>query len=295
MLQDEDFDSDTSDEDFVPDGVESDDEPVSGVEEEVDETENDDDKRSLAKKSTKTKKNKKKRPGSLFAQKPDSTETGEEQDKELKAVNEEQNKKKTDDIWADFLADVEDKPSPPPKPKSSSWAALLGNKKSPSSSNKITSKQETSLNRSEVKKNDAPVKPSTVKITQVFEFAGEEVRVEKEVDADSAEAKAALTSLKSGAANDSKSTVPGLGGTKRPGGLSSVVGLLDNKKQKLTTLEKTKLDWSSFKSEEGLNEELEKHKKSKDGYLDKKAFLERADVRQFEIERAMRMNKRSHR
>ena len=87
----------------------------------------------------------------------------------------------------------------------------------------------------------------------------------------------------------------GVGGIKRGAGLSGLVSLLDSKKQKLTTLEKTKLDWNTFKSEEGIDEELEKHKKSKDGYLDKQAFLERADLRQFEIERAMRMSKRSNR
>lgn len=57
----------------------------------------------------------------------------------------------------------------------------------------------------------------------------------------------------------------GGGGIKRSGGLSGLVGLLDSKKQKLTTLEKTKLDWNAFKSEEGIDEELELHKKSKDG------------------------------
>lgn len=43
-------------------------------------------------------------------------------------------------LFADFLADVEDKPSPPPKPKASSWAALLG-KKSSSSANSTSGKQ----------------------------------------------------------------------------------------------------------------------------------------------------------
>ena len=57
----------------------------------------------------------------------------------------------------------------------------------------------------------------------------------------------------------------GVGGVKRAGGLSGLVNLLDGKKQKLTTLEKTKLDWNNFKSDEGIDEELEKHKKSKDG------------------------------
>ena len=41
--------------------------------------------------------------------------------------------------------------------------------------------------------------------------------------------------------------------------------MLDSKKQKLSTLEKTRLDWNSFKSSEGIVEELEMHKKSKDG------------------------------
>lgn len=59
--------------------------------------------------------------------------------------------------------------------------------------------------------------------------------------------------------------IAGFGGVKRTGGLAGIAGLLDSKKQKLTTLEKTKLDWNSFKSSEGINEELEKHKKSKDG------------------------------
>lgn len=47
--------------------------------------------------------------------------------------------------------------------------------------------------------------------------------------------------------------------------MAGIAGLLDSKKQKLTTLEKTKLDWNSFKASEGIDEELEKHKKSKDG------------------------------
>ena len=54
-------------------------------------------------------------------------------------------------------------------------------------------------------------------------------------------------------------------GVKRPLGISGVMGILDNKKKKLSTLQKTKLDWNSFKSAEGIEEQLEDHKKSKDG------------------------------
>ncbi|XP_071512548.1 craniofacial development protein 1 [Panulirus ornatus] len=260
MLQDEDYDSDTSDEDFVPEGVESEDEPLIGIDDESDEVEHDDEG-NLTKKGKKRKKNRKgKRQSSLPFGKL-SDQTGEEQ-KDEQVVNE-QDKKKADDIWADFLADVEDKPSPPPKPKSSSWATLLGNKK-PSSSNTVTSKVQEPTGGNLIKKDGDATKRSTVKITQVYEFAGEEVRVEKELDVSSPEAKAALASP-SPDTSEGRASTPGVGGLKRPGGLSGIVGILDSKKQKLTTLEKTKLDWNNFKAEEGIDEDLERHKKSKHG------------------------------
>lgn len=60
----------------------------------------------------------------------------------------------------------------------------------------------------------------------------------------------------------------------------------------MTILEKSKLDWSNFKTNEGIGEELQQHIRGKNGYLEKKAFLERADYRQFEIERDMRLSTR---
>lgn len=302
MLQDEDYDSDTSDEDFVPQGVESDDEPISGGEEEEDDDlDEDGEGKSAAKdKKKKGRKKKGKKTNPLLAHIEDKEQDTEEKEAEQDVVSSEKDKKKEDNLWADFLADVEDKPSPPPKPKASSWAALLG-KKSSSSANSTSAHPVSATVKKEepkkdLKKEDQDNKPSTVKITKVFEFAGEEVRIEKEVDANSAEAKAATLTPESSTTLDKKaSPVGGLGGVKRPAGLSNIIGLLDNKKQKLTTLEKTKLDWNSFKAEEGIDEELESHKKSKHGYLDKQAFLERADIRQFEIERAMRQSKRSNR
>lgn len=302
MLQDEDYDSDTSDEDFVPQGVESDDEPISGGEEEEDDDlDEDGEGKSAAKdKKKKGRKKKGKKTNPLLAHIEDKEQDTEEKDAEQDVVSSEKDKKKEDNLWADFLADVEDKPSPPPKPKASSWATLLG-KKSSSSANSTSAHPVSATVKKEepkkdLKKENQDNKPSTVKITKVFEFAGEEVRIEKEVDANSAEAKAATLTPESSTTLDKKaSPVGGLGGVKRPAGLSNIIGLLDNKKQKLTTLEKTKLDWNSFKAEEGIDEELESHKKSKHGYLDKQAFLERADIRQFEIERAMRQSKRSNR
>jgi hypothetical protein len=67
-----------------------------------------------------------------------------------------------------------------------------------------------------------------------------------------------------------------------------------------TTIAKSQLDWRSFKGESGLEEELAKANKSGDSWLEKQvcfpandqAFLERADLRKFELERAQREKQR---
>lgn len=80
---------------------------------------------------------------------------------------------------------------------------------------------------------------------------------------------------------------------KRPaGGIHSILGQI-NKKSKLTVLERSKQDWDSFKSSHGLNEELRSFNRGKEGYLEKQDFLERTDLRQFEIEKGMRQGRRN--
>lgn len=282
MLQEEDFESDTSDEDFVPDGVESDHDDLDSGNDDLEELNADDESQS---KKVQKKKGTKKKKNPLLADLEEPKET-----QLVKADSKgEENKAKEDDLWADFLADV-DEPTPAPKAKPSGWASLLGNRKTPSSSNSVAANSSPVVPaKIQAKTEETPAKSNKVKITKVFEFAGEEVRVEREVDANSAEAEVALGNSSSESVKETNK------GTKRPGGFSSILGMIDKKKQKLTTLEKTKLDWNNFKAVEGIDEELESHKKSKDGYLEKQDFLERADLRQFEIERAMRMSKRSNR
>ena len=60
------------------------------------------------------------------------------------------------------------------------------------------------------------------------------------------------------------------------------------------TLQKSALDWESFKSTHGtdLQEELESHRKGKNSFLDRKDFLERVDWKQFENERKVRQTER---
>ena len=52
--------------------------------------------------------------------------------------------------------------------------------------------------------------------------------------------------------------------------------------------DKSKLDWDSFKKKEGIEEELQIHNRGKEGYIERKQFLERTDLRQFEIEKSLR-------
>lgn len=46
-------------------------------------------------------------------------------------------------------------------------------------------------------------------------------------------------------------------------------------KPKLSTLEKSKLDWATYVDKEGINDELSAH--NKDGYLAKQDFLNKVD------------------
>ncbi|XP_023327574.1 craniofacial development protein 1 [Eurytemora carolleeae] len=124
--------------------------------------------------------------------------------------------------------------------------------------------------------------PGKVAITKVFDFAGEVVKITKEVDAESSEAKKFL--------KKQEETGPATSGIRK-GGLASVVGSI-GKKVKMGCLDKSKLDWNQFVTEEGIKEDLASHNRGKDGYVDKQMFLERADLRQFEIEKAIREKNR---
>ncbi|NP_001161507.1 BCNT-like protein [Saccoglossus kowalevskii] len=224
-------------------------------------------------------------------------ELSEEMKKELEKKKEEEEKKRVDSLWSSFLQDV----TPPvkAKPKTSAITSSV--------------KQDSGGSSSESEKKKIESKVEKVKVTKVFDFAGEEVKVTEEVDANSKEAKEFLkkqeeskVTVKTPAAQSSSGvsataqsssnilsrvgiTGPAKPGVKRPGtGLSSVLGKI-GKKQKIGTLEKSRLDWNSFKSEEGIDEELSQFNKGKQGYLEKQAFLERTEHRQYEKERDVRL------
>ncbi|KAB1213797.1 Craniofacial development protein 1 [Morella rubra] len=115
-----------------------------------------------------------------------------------------------------------------------------------------------------------------VEITEVRDFAGQDIEVKKLVDADSKEA-----------SEKAKGPAP-----------SAVDNVLEQlkKKQKLSVLDKTKKDWGEFKDEnKGLEDELDAYKKSSNQYLDKMSFLQRSDYREFERERDARLALQSRR
>lgn len=109
-----------------------------------------------------------------------------------------------------------------------------------------------------------------LQITEVRDFAGQQIEVKKFVDAESKEA-----------AEKARAPPP-----------SAVDAVLEQikKKPKLSVLDKTKKDWGEFKEEnKGLEEELDAYKKSSNQYLDKVSFLQRTDYREFERERDARL------
>lgn len=134
-------------------------------------------------------------------------------------VDPDEEKRRSDALWADFL-DATETPAEPKK-----------------SVNKVSATATTTTSK-------APIIPTAkAPATTIFEFAGETVEIPAKSTADTKPA----------------------AGVKRPsGGLSSVLNQL-TKKNKLSVLEKTKLDWDGFKSNEGISEELQTHNRGRDG------------------------------
>lgn len=202
----------------------------------------------------------------------------------------EEKKKKADDLWASFLNDVGPRPKAP-------LTSNTGSQQSTSTAIIDQPSKPSTASQQEVK----PKESSKITITQVFDFAGEEVRVTKEVDANSREAKSFLKNEEETTQENKEkepisskpepSILPSSGSSvKRPAGMSSLLNRIGPKKQKMSTLEKSKLDWDAFKSEEGIADELAIHNRGKEGYVERKNFLERVDHRQFELEKSVRLN-----
>jgi len=161
-------------------------------------------------------------------------ENEEEEEITKTALNPEKEKQRVDALWADFLSGTEI-----PLEKSST---------------KVETKSTTS-------KTDIPKlqKSNPAPAPKIFEFAGETIEVSENHTENS--------STSTNAVKATQGPTSSLG-IKRPntGGLSSVLNQF-SKKNKLSVLEKTKLDWDGFKSKEGIKEELKTHNRGRDGYV----------------------------
>ncbi|XP_034281420.1 craniofacial development protein 1 [Pantherophis guttatus] len=200
-------------------------------------------------------------------------EDGEPGESHNTRINENEERKKEEALWASFLSDVGQ------KPKVVSAEQAPCNQKHTSADEKNVCKSQGEPKETESNK---------ITVTKVFDFAGEEVRVTKEVDVASKEAQLFRKQLEPNVAT--QTSHPTVSGVKRPSSINSLLGKIGSKKQKMSTLEKSKLDWEHFKEEEGIGDELAIHNRGKEGYLERRAFLERVDYRQFEHERDIRLS-----
>lgn len=207
-------DSDSSDDDYVPvtsNEVLSEVESDGEPEEPLSDSENPNHKQSKRRK-TKSRKRKAEVEGNCSKEtKKDETPKQE--------LTEEEKKKHADKLWDSFKKDTNFK----------------GTKACDTKTPKEEKAEETDTKK--------------IKVMEILEFAGEQMRVEKEISADSKQAKNLLQ----------KSAT-----TKPKGGLSSVLSQI-GKKTKITTLEKSKMDWEQFKKQENIAEDLEKYNKGKNG------------------------------
>lgn len=268
MMEDDEYpsDSDQSDDDYKPEDRDSDQpsEIDSDGEQENDAVDVD----AQTKPKVRKRKSINARNGSKAKRSKLDKEVGENEPEKSVETNEDDgeiDKAHADALWADFLNGTDTSASTTASSKTSQSSV-------PKTETVTTAKCEDKL---VAKKETTPPQKTTVK--EIFEFAGEKIEVEKEIKLDE---KKGDSKIKAGLVATASRPRPS-------GGLSSVLGQL-GKKNKLSVLEKTKLDWTGFKKNEGIDEELQVHNKGRDGYLERQDFLERTDFRRFEIEKNLR-------
>lgn len=187
--------------------------------------------------------------------------------------SDEEDKSKTDALWAHFLSDV--------KTVSSEERENSNQSHCPAGIMNGISIKGLAEKPKEERQSGEPTKPKKITVTEVVDFAGEEVTVQKLLN---------TADVKTGglrATTGYKRTMPA------GSGINSVLNQI-GKKKKISVLEKSQHDWNSFKRTEGIAEDLKTHNKGRDGYLDRQDFLERTDLRQFEIEKSLRQSRRNN-
>ncbi|KER25158.1 hypothetical protein T265_14261, partial [Opisthorchis viverrini] len=65
--------------------------------------------------------------------------------------------------------------------------------------------------------------------------------------------------------------------------LNNLKSLTGNKLPKLSTLEKSRMDWQNFIRKENIEDDLKAHNKGKQGYLERRAFINRTEEREYAL------------
>ncbi|XP_054740411.1 craniofacial development protein 1 [Anastrepha obliqua] len=217
--------------------------------------------------------------------------------------SEEEDKSRSNALWANFLNDVKPKQSVQVHNSTKQLSSITkANSASGANTEKGLDSPQQDVKREE--KSTSKEKPTetekheTTTVTEVLDFAGEEVRVEKVVNADSVKENKAMVQRIAAGSSALRVGLPV--GLKRPmagssgsSGLGSILNKI-GKTKKISVLEKSQLDWKNFKQDEGIEEELKTFNKGKDGYLERQDFLQRTDLRQFEIEKNLRQTRRNN-
>lgn len=126
-----------------------------------------------------------------------------------------------------------------------------------------------------------------ITIKRKVEFAGQVTEEERQVPASSAEAKIFLEQQQASPEDASKASTSSVRRpTKRKSmfdrqsqQLDSNVSSSVDRGKKLTTLEKSKLDWAAHVDKEGIADELDVYSKGKNDYLGRVDFLNRMDAK----------------
>nr|AAW26647.1 SJCHGC01833 protein [Schistosoma japonicum] len=137
------------------------------------------------------------------------------------------------------------------------------------------------------KKSDSMEKINVVK---KYQFAGEEVEITQAVSrtADTTRHPDSIRS-QNNTSTETKLLKPkapsvGLGLSNALQNLKSTISNLP----KLSTLEKSRLDWKQYIQKESLEDDLKAHNKGKEGYLERQAFFNRASEREYQYERELK-------
>ena len=113
-------------------------------------------------------------------------------------------------------------------------------------------------------------------VTETAKYAGKTITTTRQVFANTGNGAATMSA-------------PGKAKSGSATGLDAALDALKGP-TKINTVTKSSMDWESYKDKTGMQDELEQG--ARDGFLSRKEFLDRVDVRQFEAEKAERQAER---